>query len=256
LTDKLSVGFGLNLDVADVQADPLLFAPPNVVLGIPTYGSGTGTRFAWGGGFDVGAYYITDYSWRLGVSYKSKQWFEPLRFNSNDLLGDPIVDKVRFDLPSITSIGAAYDGWNRIVYAIDIRWYDNSDAAGFGSQGFRPDGSVRGLGWRDIISINNGIQYCVNDCLKLRLGYQYIENPVPSAQEEFNVGTPLIMNHFLSVGASYTIRDGILAHISYTHGFRNSVTGPYVTPLGPIPNTSITSTTSADQIIVGLTVLF
>ena len=50
LTDKLSIGFGADIDLADIQADPLIFAPPNGGL----YGPGTGTRYAWGGGFKLG----------------------------------------------------------------------------------------------------------------------------------------------------------------------------------------------------------
>lgn len=256
LTEKLAISFAPTVDLANVQADPLLFAPPNVVGGIPTYGPGTGTRFAWGGGFQVGAFYTTDSCWNFGASFKSNQWFEPLRFNSNDALGNPVFDKVRFDLPAITSIGASYTGFERIVYAVDVRWFDYADAIGFNGSGYRPDGSVAGLGWRNVVSVSNGLQYSVNDCLKLRVGYMYIENPVPSSQEQFNLGTPLIMNHFVSVGASYNIRQNIAASIAYTHGFQASLTGPYVVPAGPIPGTSITSTTSADEVIVGFTVQF
>ncbi|MFN7131642.1 MAG: hypothetical protein ACK4N5_06140, partial [Myxococcales bacterium] len=43
---------------------------------------GTSTRTNWGGGFQVGAYYITDADWHLGASYKSPQWIEPARINS------------------------------------------------------------------------------------------------------------------------------------------------------------------------------
>ena len=124
LTDKLSIGGGANLDIAFVQADPLTLAPQN---GGAIYGPGDGTRFAWGGGFQLGAYYITDYNWRLGASYKSTQWFEPLRFNSNDSLGQPVFREVAFDLPGVTSVGAAYDGFERWLYAIDVRWFETGD---------------------------------------------------------------------------------------------------------------------------------
>lgn len=242
--------------MADIQAEPLLFAPPNIVAGVPTYGPGTGTRYAWGAGFQLGAYYITDYKWRLGASYKSTQWFEPLRFNSNDSLGNPVHDKVNFNLPSIISIGAAYTGFERLLYAIDVRYIDYSSAAGFNGNGYRADGSVSGLGWRSVMSVANGVQYAFTERLNLRAGYTYVGNPVPFSQEQFNVGTPLIMTNFVSVGASYMIRQNVAANISYTHGFQASLTGPYVTPAGPIPGTSITSTTSADLLIAGLTMQF
>lgn len=256
LTDKLSAGFAPTIDLADVQVDPLTFAPPSISSGVATYGPGTGSRYSWGGGFQLGLYYITDFNVRLGASYKSKQWFEPLHYNSNDALGNPVFSTLSLNLPAIVSVGAAYTGFERLLYAVDVRYFDYENALGFGGSGFRPDGAVIGLGWRSVVGVANGLQYSLTDRLNLRTGYTFIENPVPSAQEQFNVATALIMQHFYSVGASYQLRCNVLVNVAYTHGFSNSLTGPYVTPAGPLAGTSITSTTYADWITAGLTVLF
>ena len=253
-TDKLSFGFAPTIDLASVQADPLQFAPTNG--GVPIYPPGTATRFAWGAGFQLGTYYITDYNWRFGASYKSTQWFEPLRFNTNDAFGQPVFDKVNFNLPSITSIGAAYTGIERLLYAVDVRYFDYAGASGFNGSGFRPDNSVVGLGWRSVWGVSNGVQYSLTDRLNLRGGYTYIDNPIPSSQESINIATSLSMKHFLSVGASYLIRQNISANIAWTHGFQTSLTGPIATPVGPIPGASVTNTTSVDHLTAGLSVLF
>lgn len=255
-TEKLSFGIAPILDLASIQADPLLFAAPNVVLGIPTYGPGTGSRYAFGGGFQAGVYYITDYNWRFGASYKSKQWFEKLRFNSNDSLGNPVLDKVGFDLPQIISVGASYTGFERMLYAMDVRWTDYNSASGFNGSGFRADGSVEGLGWRNVMTVVNAIQYNLTDRLALRTAYTYVGNPVPLDQTNFNLGTSLIMQNFFSCGGTYMLRDNVAFNIAYTHGFRASISGPYVTPAGALPNTNITATNSADHVTMGLTVLF
>jgi long-chain fatty acid transport protein len=256
VTEKFSVGIAPTIDLANVQANPLIFAPPNVVAGVPSYGPGADTRYAWGIGVQAGAYYITDYNWRLGLSYKSTQWFEPLRFNSSDILGNPVLDKVKFDLPSITSIGASYTGFDRLLYAVDFRWFDYANAAGFNGSGFRPDGSVAGLGWKSVFGVANGLQYTATDRLSLRCGYTYINNPIRGSQEQFNIATSLMMQHFLALGASYQIRQNIGANIAYTHGFQSSLTGPYVVPAGPVPGTSITSINSVDHLTAGVTVQF
>ncbi len=167
-----------------------------------------------------------------------------------------MYDKVTVDLPSITSFGAAYSGINRLIWAVDVRYFDYADAAGFNGSGFRPDGSVAGLGWRSVWGVASGWQYSVTDCFDLRLGYTFIQNPIPSSQEMFNVGTSLIMENFLSLGFSWRIRPCVLLNAAWTHGFANSLSGPYQSPLGPIPGTSITNTTSVDQITAGLTVQF
>ncbi len=256
LTDKLSIGAAPTVDLAFAQADPLFLAAPNITGGVATYGPGTGSSFVWGGGFQLGLYYITDSNWRLGASYKSIQWFEPLHFNSNDQLGNPVFVQERFNLPSITSIGAAYSGFERLLWAVDVRYFDYENAAGFNWSGFLPDGSVAGLGWKSVVGASTGLQYLLTDLLSLQVGYTFVDNPIPSSQEMFNVGTSLTISHFVSVGASVRIRQCVLANIAYTHGFENSLTGPYVTPAGPIAGTSITNTTAADWMTAGFTLQF
>ena len=57
-----------------------------LLLAVPCVLFGQDPRFAnkrvpFEPGFRV--YYITDTNWRLGASFKSAQWFEPLHINSN-----------------------------------------------------------------------------------------------------------------------------------------------------------------------------
>ena len=255
LTDKLSVGFAPTVDLANVQADPLFLAPPNF-SGAPNYGPGTGSRYSWGAGFQFGAFYRTDAGWQFGASYKSKQWFEPLHFNSNDLVGNPVFSKVKFDLPSITSVGLAYTGFERLLYAIDVRFFDYGGADGFNGRGFQPNGAVAGLGWNGVWAVANGLKYQVTDRIALIGGYTYIQSPISSSQEFYNVGTPLIMEHFLSAGTSVRLGRRTLFNFAWTHGFEGSVTGPYQTPAGPIPGTSVTSKVSVDQLTAGLAVQY
>lgn len=256
LTERLSVGCALDVDLAHAQADPLFLAPPNFALGQFTYGPGSGSRYAWGVGFQLGAYYIADSNWRFGLSYKSNQWFEPLRFNSNDQAGNPVLTKVSFDLPAVVSAGASYAGFPGWLYAIDVRWFDYDNAAGFKGSGYQADGSVAGLGWNGVVGVANGLQYALTDCLTVRMGYLFIDNPVPDSQTMFNLGTSLIMQHFATVGATYQIRDNFSAHVAYTHGFNASISGPIVVPAGAVPGSSVTAETSADFLTVGCTVLF
>jgi len=256
LSDKLSIGVSPTIDLASVQADPLFLAPPNIVGGVSTYGPGDASSFVWGGGFQVGAYYILNPNWRLGASFKSIQWFERVHFNSNDQNGNPVFASRQFNLPSVTSIGASYTGFERWLWAVDVRYFDYDNAAGFNESGYRPDGSVAGLGWQSVVGVSNGLQYSLTDRLDLRVGYTFVDNPIESSQEQFNVGTALIMEHILSVGASYRFRQCVVANVAYTHGFQSSLSGPYVTPAGPIAGTNITSTTSVDWITAGFTVQF
>jgi long-chain fatty acid transport protein len=256
VSEQLSIGIGPTMTLAHLAVDPLFLAPPNDANGdgFFTYGPGTGTRTAFGGGFQLGTYYITDIGWHLGVAYKSPQWFEPLRYNSTDELGAPVHAKFNFDLPSILSFGAAFTGFDGWVLATDIRYIDYANADGFGQTGFNPDGSLAGLGWRSVMSVSQGIQYELTPWLTLRTGYSFNQNPISDSQAMPNVASTLIIQHWYSLGATYRWTQNVSSTIAYSHGFENTVTGPYQTPAGPVPGTSVTDRVRADILNFGVTV--
>lgn len=256
LSERFSIGFAPTITLAGLIIDPLVFAPPNDANGdgVPSYGPGVGTRMAWGGGFQLGAFWATDSYWNFGLSYKSPQWMEPFRFNSRDELGGPLFATVNADLPSIVSLGTAYNGFERWLLATDFRYFDYANVSGFGDQGFRPDGSVAGIGWKSVFSVSQGVQYLWSDRLTLRTGYTYNQNPISSDQTMFNVATSLIIQHWYSVGATWQWNNCVSTTVAYTHGFENEVTGPFQSPAGPVPGTSVTTRVSADILNVGVTV--
>jgi long-chain fatty acid transport protein len=258
VNDNLSFGFAPMITMAQVFMTPLTLAPPNDANhdGFYSYGPGNATRFAWGGGFQVGTYYISDSKVHFGVSVKSPQWMEPFRYNSVDELGQPVVQKVNFNLPTIVSLGTAYSGFQRTVLALDVRYWDYGNALGFNGGGFLPNGAVGGLGWRSVWSVSTGAQYDLTQRFTVRAGYTYGANPVPSSLTMLNVASSLINQNWLSMGASWRFTQRVVATLAYTHGFQNSITGPFLVPAGAIPGTSVTSTISSDILNGGLTVLF
>ncbi len=157
LSDQLSVGLALNLDMANLKVDPGVIGAPDNANGdaFATYPNGTHGRNAWGAGFNAGVYYHEE-EWGVGASIRSPQWFHSFRFNSADELG--IARELQFTLnpPAIYSVGAAYTGIDRFVFAADVRYYDYANAKGFGDQGFGADASLLGLGWRSIFAVAVG----------------------------------------------------------------------------------------------------
>ncbi|MBA4020588.1 MAG: hydrocarbon degradation protein [Pirellula sp.] len=254
VTDRLSFGVAPVLNLANFNGQPFFLAAPNAD---GTYSDGFGTRTAFGGGFQLGTYYITDSDFRVGLSYKSPQWIEPFRFNSQDENGLPRFFKYNFDLPSITTLGFAYSGFERWLFAFDMRYFDYSNADGFSQQGFLPTGAVAGLGWKSIFSFTPAVQWNATDRLTLRAGYTFNQNPIGGDQAFFNVVSSLIIEHWLSFGATYRWNQRVSSTIAYTHGFENSVTGPLYSPLfGPLAGTSVTERVSADMLNAGITVQF
>jgi long-chain fatty acid transport protein len=249
LTERLSVGISPTISMARLAADPLLFATPDAD---GRYYSGRGTRWAWGGGIQAGVYYIGERGWHWGASIKSPQWFEDFRFTTED--GQ--VAKVDIDYPMIISVGGAYSGFERWLLATDVRFFDYANTPGLGNEGYNPDRSLRGLGWSSVMSVHTGAQYKVNECLHVRVGYVFQQNPIRQGESSYNVASPLIIQHLASVGASYQLSRALVASVAYVHGFQNQVQGPVITPDGTIPNSLVGSQVSADALTMGFTVRY
>jgi long-chain fatty acid transport protein len=257
VTDHLSAGFAPTVDLARFLADPGFVFPPNPIGGgLANYPAATHTRWIWGLGFQAGAYYTTDSNWNFGASVKSPQWFEPVRFNSQTQTGAPRSLKFHVDYPLFAAVGTSYTGFERWVFAADFRYVDYNDTPEFSHTGFDPTGAVRGLGWRSVFSLALGAQYQWTDCLALRLGYTYNMNPIPDSNSTFNVASPTIIQHSISVGSTYKVTDCFLVSLAYVHDFENSISGPFITPLGTVPGSTIKSQTSTDAILIGATVKF
>jgi len=259
LSDHLAIGFAPTITLAKLYASPLFLGPRDNANGdlYSTWSPGVGTRYTWGGGFQLGLYYTTDCDWHYGVSVKSPQWMEPFRYKSEDEMGGPRDISFNLNYPLIVSVGTSYSGFENWVLACDVRYFDYANTTGFRHAGFGPDFALNGLSWNSVVSMALGAQRRVGERLYLRGGYSFNENPIDSAAAQFNVASPLIIQHALHLGASYMFAQNWMATLAYTHGFENSVTGPLHSPTGgDIPGTSVTSTVSADVLSLGVTKRF
>ena len=134
-TDHLSIGFAPTITMARLFATPLFLGPQ---IAPEIWPAGVGTRYAWGGGFQLGAYYTGDSCWNFGASVKSPQWMEPFRYKSEDALGQPLDVTFNMNYPLIASIGASYTGFENWLLACDLRFFDYADTTGFRDVGFNP----------------------------------------------------------------------------------------------------------------------
>ncbi len=258
VTDSVSIGVGPTLTLGDVTIDPMVFNAPNDAdgSGAPRYPSAHGTRTHWGAGVQAGIYYEGLNYWHSGLTVKSPQWMETFRYNTEDELGRPVLQTMGMDLPMVISLGTAWSGWEGLVIAADVRYYDYANTEGFESSGFQPDGSVAGLGWNSIVSVATGVQYEVNQDLLMRAGYTFNENPIPDSQAFFNIGAPLYYQHELHVGMSYRLTKRLWLNFAYTYYFENEISGPVVTPAGAIPGSSVTSRETVHIADIGFTVRY
>lgn len=248
VTDRFSIGFGPTVTMGKVAIDPLVFAAPNAPGVFP---SGRGTRVAWGGGAQLGMYYIADNCWHWGTSVKSPQWMEEFRYHTEDAAGGPRVEKVKIDLPMIVSVGTAYTGMEKYVFALDLRYLDYKNTDLFGGHGFKPDGSLRGLGWSNIFSLAAGLQYTMNDRLTMRTGYTYSQPVSKDSETFFNIGSPLYYQHLLHIGSSFQVTEKFSMNMAYSYLLPDKTTGPAIINPG-----TVTSKETAHILNMGMQVRF
>jgi long-chain fatty acid transport protein len=252
VTDRLSIGVSPTVSVANLQANPFFVATPNLT-GYPTASQGKNT---WGAGVQAGIYYRTDSCWHLGASIKSPQWFQNFEYNSTDSLGQPRTLNFQMDYPLIATAGVGYTGFERWTLAADFHFINYHNTPGFSQSGFDPTGAVRGLGWNNVFAIGAGAQYQCTDHLSLRAGYSYNTNPIDNANTMFNVASPMILQNTVYLGGSYNFTRLFTVSLAYAHAFENFIQGPFVSPLGTIPGTTVRSSVSADSLMLGATVKF
>lgn len=247
VTEKLAIGFTPVVGLASLSLNPMPFEQH---MGSPMHNYGT--KYTWGGGFNLGAYYDFKNNWRTGFSFKSPLWADPLNFTgtSPDASGHRIESEFNLNLPMILGWGISYDGIKKTVVALDVRYFDYENTAGFGDL-HDADGIVTGLGWKSILSVAIGVQREIGSKLKVRAGYCWNENPIPSESQYANVSAPLFMQNVISFGATYTFLKDFDVMAAWSHAFQVSCTGEFLDGMG-----TITNSVSGDSLLVGLTKRF
>ncbi len=234
VTDQLSLGIAPTITTATLTFDPL---GPSVIT--PASTAGSGNRMHWGGGFQAGAFYQVNQAWSLGLSYKSKQWFESFNFFTPG-------GTVRFDLdyPMIVSLGTAYTGMERWTIAADIRYLDFENTDGF-----------RELGFSSVFALAVGAQYRLNEMIALRCGYNANANPIHQDDVLTNIFTPLIQDQNVAAGATIGLAEHVDLNLAYVYLVENEITGPLPSP--PFgANDTLTNQISAHSAIFGISVRY
>ncbi len=246
LNDCWSVGFAPTMTLGKIGIEPLLAAPPTGGI----YPTGSGTRYHFGGGAQAGLYFKPNDRLRFGASIKTKQYFEDFNYKAQDINGLPVNARTQFEYPLIVSVGTSFQPSQDLLFAIDCRWFDYSSAKGFGTSGFNRDGSVAGVGWHSVLAVAMGVQKHVNQCLTVRAGYVWNDNPIHSDNMLLGAAAPVISQHVVTLGSAIRLAPNLILNTTYLHGFDNEASGPYA----GLPGTNITIRTAAYALSSGLTI--
>jgi long-chain fatty acid transport protein len=257
LSDKVSIGLQPNFNYETLELAPNPTAAPDMTgRGYPV----TDAASAMGYGAQIGIFYDSHDMLKLGMSYKTKQYFSEYTFENTYLDGSAAPDtNFTMNYPSILSFGMGLSG-KKLDFAADVRFVGYENTEGFKESGWQinddstspyygyPTGAVNGFGWRNMTIFSAGLQYKIMDNLPIRIGYTSNTNPIKDELAFYSVSAPAVVTQAAQIGLGYTIGK-LQIDALYHKGFRgDGNTGsmlspmaydPVNNPLGAVPGTSV-----------------
>jgi long-chain fatty acid transport protein len=257
LNENLSFGIApiLNYGALELAPNPLAF--PSQTLGYPNSRQASVIGF----GLNVGMFYETDGGFKVGVAYKSPQYFNDFEFD-NIYLDNSTAPVVEFKMnyPGIFSAGVGYSN-ELFDLAIDYRFIDYENTEGFEASGWSPQASVKGFGWESISVISSGVQLKLIDKIPFRVGYTYSGVPIKEELAFFSVPATAIINNAFQFGFGYEMSDRVNLNFTYHHGSSgDGISGPILNPmligptnpLGSVPSSDVSYTMTTDMFMIGI----
>ncbi len=258
-TDKLSVGASFSLGRAALDSSPFAGASPDCTSPVSCfYPAATPQDSALGFAVQVGLFFEPSEKLSFGVSYTTAHDFESFKWNSTvahpDLpnFGENRSFEFTLDAPQRLTLGLGFapaKDWN---LALDVTWINYSDTEGFSGGNLDPrTGAIDGLGWEDIVVIAGGVEHRRPGGLALRGGFNISESAVPEDLAFFNIQAPAIQENHLTVGLGIPTGP-VEVNLAYYHVFKADISGPFLSPAGPVPGSRVTSEISIDSLLLSL----
>jgi long-chain fatty acid transport protein len=194
---------------------------------------------AWGWGVRVGYMGQITPTVTIGAAYASKMDFQ--EFNKYSGL---FAEQGDFDIPENYNLGAAWQATPQIKLMLDYQRinyggvnsianpstnfmscnpFNMPNAIGPGCLG---ESGGAGFGWTDINVWKLGAEYKYNEKWLFRGGWNHGDNPITSANVEFNTIAPAVITDHITLGLTYTVADGNEVTVAYMHAFENDESGP------------------------------
>jgi long-chain fatty acid transport protein len=248
----LAFGVSFNAGRASFSADPAGFAAPDCSAGGVCFVPRVNTDSAFGYGLSAGLLWQATRTVSVGLSYSSEMDFEEFEWNSTHAnpnrpdFGTARTIRFDIDAPSVAAVGLGYRPSDRFEIALDAKMIGFADANGFGGSGVDAQGNAIGLGWEDVMVYAAGVQYRPGGRLTLRAGYNLSENPIPESATFFNVESPAIFEEHACLGLGFRVVPDLELNLALYRAFENRSSGPFVSPFGPVPGTTVTNEMSMD----------
>ena len=253
--DRWAFGASLGPALSRLQFSPAAFTAPDDANSdrLASYPTVRGYDYRWGFGGQAGVRYKIDDRWAFGASYTSGISFKSFSWPVTDELGRSRTASFRLNRPHTVFAGLSYRPAKSTLLVSDVGWINYSHTTGFEKTGYTPTGALAGLGWRDVFVYSLGAQIDISPSFTVRLGYNYGQNPISVDRTFYNLATPLHSGQNLSAGFSVRLDRNFTLNAAFTHTFEHSQSTPFLTPFGPAPGTSLTTSTRIEMISLGLT---
>ena len=261
ITNQFSIGLAPTFNYSSLKLAPNPLSSPSQTLGYPVSDKGT----AFGIGAQVGIFYNSGKGIKLGASYKSPQSFGSFDFENTYLDGSKAPNvKFKMNYPAIISFGIGYSK-NKIDVALDYRFVNYKNTAGFKEKGWTNTASVAGFGWKNISVVSAGIQYKGINKFPVRVGYTYSSNPINSELAFFSTPATAVIKNAFQFGFGYEFNSRFNLNAVYHHGSSSGKTsGPLLSPMlkssanpyGIVPGSNVSYKMTTDLIMFGINYTF
>ena len=249
ISDTLSVAIGLDYMIIQATLDKLLFpGGPNFRLG----GNGEGL------GANAGIKYKATDQLNLGLSYRSRIKVKVDGTAEVSALGLSNSARTDITLPDLMQVGASYKASDKLTINADLEytWWSTYDRLVVQSNTLIPligtNTSTEEKDWENTWIIRIGGQYKLSDQWKLRAGYVYDQNPVPS--NRFETRVPDSDRQGVSIGTGY-MSGNITVDVSYLYlRFKNrTITDSLADDATSTPN-ALNGTYKSQAHLAGITI--
>lgn len=277
---EFTVHFGPSVYMATLNLEPAAFATPDISPdGLAVFPDTEGTSIRFGFGFQTGIYWALpffDKRLSLGLNYFSPGWMtDAFRFNTKVLnpnlptFGQNREISFKLDVPQIVNFGFGIRPLDGMVIGLAGKFINYQNTEGFAKGGFAPNGSVRGLGWKEVWVAGVGLQLEPFKLFKspslprgldrlkgltLRLGFNHSNVAVRDSQVFFNLPAPGNMQDHFTFGIGIPITDRFEVNGAYYIGFRKPVSGPVQSPAGPIPGSLVSESIEGHSFLIQLSI--
>ena len=250
LDDKQSIGIAPLFGYQQFAAQGLqAFANTPNLSAAPSLVTNTGPQGSTGFGVRVGYMRKLSSALTFGAAYATRMHMS--RFTQYSGL---FAGAGSFDIPENFSLGIALLAMPKVTLAMDYQRINYSAVASVGdpstNQSQLGAANGPGFGWRDVNVLKLGAAYAASSQLTLRAGYNHGSNPIQSRDVTFNIIAPGVTTDHLTLGGTYTQKNGGQLTVAFVRAFKNSVSGASLLPafMGGAPAGNETIQLRADSV--------